>query len=794
MMKNALNQCGLASQQELICPVTGLRILSRPEWTQQRVSDTLVANFYVIGNFIIYSCPQGFADVNGVQRSLALNEEVARSVSGYNGQYIQIEDYAALDGLSQAARRYATDAMTNNSRILALIFCNLSPLFSIAVKIGSRFNTPGKPIHVTGHYRSAVKLALELSETFTHAPEAFVLGHRVCIDASMRTLSPIEVLSNDSWTIRTPTFSNKFVIIDGCILHSTAEGHIEPEHIPLLENNRRSCQAALPAGSGIEYIIVNASQINRGHRQVRIALLESLKKWNHRFPLKAYVLYGANTFTQTAAILSRPFLPFKVEIVPNLDQALHLIAQYRKQGPFSPGYALESVQPHDSNHRKIEQLLSFIGGIKWDEAGVDTPIEIAEEDPFYILFQSIKLIKDEIDDLFAERKRLEAKLLESQKMEAVGTLAGGIAHDFNNLLMGIQGRSSLLSVRLDPSHPHMEHISAIDGCVQSATHLTKQLLGFARGGKYEVRPIDINDLLCESATMFGRTKKEIHLHTKLQSPPPVVAADRSQIEQVLLNLYINAWQAMPDGGDLYLETGTITIDDAYYTPYQAKPGHYAKVSVTDTGTGMDASTRQRIFDPFFTTKKMGRGTGLGLASAYGIIKNHEGVITVYSEIGHGATFNIYLPLLDEAVSTEPPREKRLIKGSETILLVDDEKMITGVGKAMLEELGYRVFVAKSGEAAVDLVRQNEHEIGLMILDLIMPGMDGGKTFDCIREIRPSMPVILSSGYALNAQANAIMQRGCNGFIQKPFNIYELSEGVRNVLDQTIDSDPIDLPA
>jgi two-component system cell cycle sensor histidine kinase/response regulator CckA len=316
-------------------------------------------------------------------------------------------------------------------------------------------------------------------------------------------------------------------------------------------------------------------------------------------------------------------------------------------------------------------------------------------------------------------------------------------------------------------------------------------LGFARGGKYEVRPIDINELLGESATMFGRTKKEIHIHTKLHSPPPVVAADRGQIEQVLLNLYINAWQAMPNGGNLYLETGTMTIDDAYYTPYQVKPGHYAKVSVTDTGTGMDPSTRQRVFDPFFTTKKMGRGTGLGLASAYGIIKNHEGIITVYSQAGHGTTFNIYLPLLDETVSAEPTRQKRLFKGSETVLLVDDEEMVTGVGKAMLEALGYRVMVAKSGKQAVELVRRNDHEIGLMILDLIMPGMDGGKTFDCIHDIQPSMPVILSSGYAMNDQTDAIMQRGCNGFIQKPFNIYELSERVRNVLDQTTGSVPID---
>ena len=253
-----------------------------------------------------------------------------------------------------------------------------------------------------------------------------------------------------------------------------------------------------------------------------------------------------------------------------------------------------------------------------------------------------------------ENKRLEDQLHQSQKMEAIGTLAGGIAHDFNNLLMGIQGWVSLISIDLEPSHPHTEHIKAIEDSIRGGANLTSQLLGFARGGKYEERPIDINELLLESATMFGRTKKEIHIHTKLQNQSPVVAADRSQIEQVLLNLYINAWQAMPDGGELYLETKIVTLDDAFCKPYQVKPGDYAKVSVTDTGIGMDESIRQQIFDPFFTTKDKGRGTGLGLASAYGIIKNHAGIITVYSQVGQGTTFNIYLPI---------SRQKGISRGS-----------------------------------------------------------------------------------------------------------------------------------
>ncbi|MBW1865611.1 MAG: PAS domain S-box protein, partial [Deltaproteobacteria bacterium] len=385
-----------------------------------------------------------------------------------------------------------------------------------------------------------------------------------------------------------------------------------------------------------------------------------------------------------------------------------------------------------------------------------------------------------------ERTEMERMLQQSQKFEAIGTLAGGIAHDFNNLLMGIQGRASLMSVDLEPSHPHSEHINAIQDYIRSATDLTKQLLGFSRGGKYEVRPIDINELLLKSATMFGRTKKEIRIHTKLQNLPPVVAADQSQIEQVLLNLYVNAWQAMPDGGEIYLETKIVTLDDAYCESYQAKPGRYAKVAVTDTGIGMDESIRRRIFDPFFTTKEKGRGTGLGLASAYGIIKNHAGIITVYSEVGHGTTFNIYLPVSDKAVYRDVPTGSGLAKGSETVLMVDDEEMIVEVGQAMLEKLGYRVVVAKSGEHAVDTITKKGHGIDLVILDLIMPGIDGGKAFDLIREIYPEMPVMLSTGYSLNGQADGIMRRGCNEFIQKPFNISELSQKVRKILNEAKD--------
>lgn len=380
-----------------------------------------------------------------------------------------------------------------------------------------------------------------------------------------------------------------------------------------------------------------------------------------------------------------------------------------------------------------------------------------------------------------EKSILEQQLLQTQKFEAIGTLAGGIAHNFNNILMGIQGRTSLISLELEPSHPILEHVKSIDECIQSATGLTKQLLGFARGGKYEVKTININDLVLNSSTMFSRTRKEINVHTKIPQAQLLVNVDRGQIEQVLLNLYINAWQAMPGGGELYLETRAVSLDNNDCKPFHAKPGSYAKVSITDTGIGMDENTCRRIFDPFFTTKEKSRGTGLGLASAYGIIKNHGGIITVNSKRNHGTTFNIYLKISEKEIHPEIATAGAMVKGSGTILLVDDEDMIINVNQALLEKIGYQVIAAKSGEEAIEVVLRMGSGIDLVILDMIMPGMDGGKTFDRIREIHPQMPVLLSSGYAVNEQYSEILRRGCNGFIQKPFNIEKLSQKIRDIM-------------
>jgi len=381
----------------------------------------------------------------------------------------------------------------------------------------------------------------------------------------------------------------------------------------------------------------------------------------------------------------------------------------------------------------------------------------------------------------SEQKKLEAQIQQSQKMEAIGTLAGGIAHDYNNLLMGILGNVSLISLDFDSSHPYYKKLKNIEKYVRSGADLTKQLLGFAKGGKYEVKPVDINDLLEKSSEMFSRTRKEIRIHRKYQKDIWSVEVDLSQIEQVLLNLYVNAGQAMPGGGSLYLQTENVTLNENYVRHFSAKKGDYVKISVKDTGVGMDENTIKRIFDPFFTTKNRSRGTGLGLASAYGIIKNHGGIINAHSMIGQGSTFDVYLPASPKKIVQKEELNREALKGSETVLLIDDEDIIIDIGGQILERLGYRTLMARSGEEAIEIYQANKNEINIVILDMIMPDMGGGETYDRLKKINPEIKVLLSSGFSIDGQASEIINRGCNAFIQKPFNVEQLSRKIRGIL-------------
>jgi PAS domain S-box-containing protein len=386
-----------------------------------------------------------------------------------------------------------------------------------------------------------------------------------------------------------------------------------------------------------------------------------------------------------------------------------------------------------------------------------------------------------------DRKRLEDKLQQVQRLEAIGTLAGGIAHDFNNLLMGIQGNVDLLLISLDATDPRYENARSIERCVRSGANLTRQLLGYARGGKYFVKPIKLNDVVQTSSTLFGRTKKETKVICEYQEDIWTVAVDRSQIEQVLVNLYLNAWQAMGHKGTIHIKTENVVLDNDSVRPYGAVPGKYARVSVGDTGSGMDKETQKRVFEPFFTTKSMGKGTGMGLASAFGILKNHNGIIYFTSTLGKGTTFYICLPASDLPAESDTVADENVRPGSGTILVVDDESYILDACKAMLTKLGYNTILAHSGEEAVALSRRENGSIDLIILDMVMPGMDGLTAYERLKEINPEVKVILSSGYSLTGAVKEILDKGCDEYIQKPFSLSQLSLITRELLDKKADS-------
>jgi two-component system, cell cycle sensor histidine kinase and response regulator CckA len=381
-----------------------------------------------------------------------------------------------------------------------------------------------------------------------------------------------------------------------------------------------------------------------------------------------------------------------------------------------------------------------------------------------------------------EQKRLENQLVQAQKVESLGTLAGGIAHNFNNLLMGIQGNSSLMMLDMDERHPYHVRLKNIEKLVQSGAKLTYQLLGYARAGNYEIRPISLNQVVMETSDTFAMAKKEIRMHFDLHDDECGIIADHGQIEQVLLNLFVNAADAMPTGGDLYISTGYVNSREIKGKLYIPKPGDYILLNIRDTGIGIDESIINRIFDPFFTTKGLGRGTGLGLASVYGIVKAHGGYIDVESRKGEGTTFHVLLPKSNKGGVGGQKTQTGMVKGTGTILVADDEEMVLDIAIQYLEMLGYNVISAKSGTEATNIYKERLHDIDLVILDLIMPDMGGGEVYNILKALNPDVKVLLSSGYSVEGQASEILERGCNGFIQKPFDMEAISREIKRVLN------------
>lgn len=347
--------------------------------------------------------------------------------------------------------------------------------------------------------------------------------------------------------------------------------------------------------------------------------------------------------------------------------------------------------------------------------------------------------------------------------------------------MGIQGNVSIMLLDSHVEHSHYQRLKRIEEQIENGADLTRKLLGYARKGRYRIKPLDLNQLIRETSQAFGRTRKKIIIHMDLSAELFPVEVDQGQVEQALLNMYVNASDAMPKGGNLRLSTRNATEKDMKSDVYNPKAGDYVMLAIADTGAGMDKETCERIFEPFFTTKDMARGAGLGLASVYGIVKSHDGYIDVESEIGGGTVLKIYLPRTSKQPQARCPVAERADRPVKTVLVADDEELVRTVAKDLLEAMGYRVLTANDGEETIDLFKKRGHEIDVILLDMMMPRMGGSETFDRLKGMDPDVRVLLSSGYSLEGEAAEIMKRGCSGFIQKPFKLAELSNRLDTVM-------------
>ncbi|MCK5075044.1 MAG: response regulator, partial [Calditrichia bacterium] len=384
-----------------------------------------------------------------------------------------------------------------------------------------------------------------------------------------------------------------------------------------------------------------------------------------------------------------------------------------------------------------------------------------------------------------EEYRMQEQLKQSHKMESIGQLAGGVAHDFNNMLSGIMGAAELLSYKLsDADEKIKSYINLIMETSERASDLTNKLLAFSRKGKKESVPLDMNDTIQEVASILEHTiDKRIMLSQNLSSNEVIIEGDPSQVQNAILNLAVNARDAMPNGGEISFSSNIVSISEEFCreNSLDLNHGRYSEVVVSDTGIGMSEEIQKHIFEPFYTTKGKSKGTGLGLAAVYGTVKEHNGVIKVFSEIGKGTSFTLYLPLSSKGKKGKSEKEE-VLKGTGEILLVEDEEIIRHIAKDMLENMGYQVTIAKDGQEGIEIFSESYSDIDLVVLDLVMPRMDGATVFNALKRINPLVKVIIASGFSHKSKnATQLLAEGAIGFIQKPYREVTLSKAIYNAI-------------
>ncbi len=886
------------------CPVTGLTVERRAEWTDLEVDDGYVVSIELIGRHVILTSVTGLATLAGFEQVISLRNQIIADEIGDGAPFVLLLDYSRMSGSTPAARRRYLTEIRQQASLAGICFFSVPPLLRMSIRLGSQFLVRRTQVSIAGSYDEAMRWAvdrlrsagveLDVAAPAAEAPE---LGPQL-----------------ETGTIELDGYRVAYEVVDGDILHGSSIGFLGVREVERQLGIEDMILASIDRGGRLPIIIVDARNFDGISVAARRLYVTAVRNRQQRRPVAMYIFYGVKPSLRRAINVSRPFLPFRVRFARDRSTALAIGRRERATSEERGSGGFRSVFRKSSDRQPartpdIDELLRRITNIDWASDGpVEAGERIAADDPLAPVVDALALIKSDIDELLRARRRteealreseqryrsilgsivdgyyeidfdgrllfwndsllrifgfnrsdvdaiepkrlmddtnlatalntfqqvyttgqsatatdlemwrkdgtpiiieasislvldaedravgfrgiirditervrdaeekadLEAQLQRSQRMEAIGTLAGGIAHNFNNLLMGIQGNVSLLLQELPRDNPNRKRLTTMEALINGGSKLTSQLLGYARAGRVEVRVVDLNRLVLETAETFSLTRQEYRVHTRLSDRTLAIEVDPAQIEQALLNLLINAAEAMPRGGDVTITSRLIDHAELETPMVEIREGPVAVVAITDTGCGMDSETMEHIFEPFFTTKGMTGGTGLGLASAYGIARAHGGQIDVRSEVGQGSTFSLALPTAVREL--EPLTENRdaPVRGEGTVLIVEDDDAVLDACASMLSLLHYTPIPATNGAAAIELFRRHRDEINLVVLDLILGDMSGGEVFDRIRELDPDARVLLASGYSLNGEAAGILERGCDDFIQKPFTVEQLS--------------------
>jgi PAS domain S-box-containing protein len=761
MLRRPLDMAGSAASAPAVdAPtpvVSGGRAVSHPDWEVRQRGFGL--SWEVIDGHVMHGVASGTLRSEHIEEIFTILDRVVAHTRRHAPRPAIVVDITELEGVSVAGRRRFVDTLKEwrEKRSWSILaFYGANPRLKGALAIARPFLP--FPLTLTRDLESALALVPDspppepprpvLPDDGEERPRRSITATERHIDDVLRFLGNInwEKDGVEWWEDEVPRNHPLAPLFDAITLLKTDVDH-------LLRERR------------------NAEQALRESTDRYRTILENIADGYYEIDLDGRITFCNDAMLDILGLQRDELSLLRPRSLMDPDQADRILAAFKRV--YTTGRAATALDWElvrvDRRRIAVEVSISPIRG----EAG--EPIG----------FRGI--VRDVTERAAAERERarLEAQLRHAQRMEAVGTLAGGIAHNFNNLLMGIQGNVSLVRKDIDPRHPHHHRLETIEALVKGGSKLTNELLGFARAGRYEVRSIDLNELVRQTADTFGTTRREIRIHLDLSTDLLRVRADRGQLEQVLLNLFINAAEAMPTGGDLFIDTDATSHLALQDRPYVPRPGSYVELRVRDTGVGMNFETQRRIFEPFFTTKGMSGGTGLGLASVYGTVKAHGGYVDVSSSPGIGSTFTVYLPSTDEPVLSSEDTQGEIVLGRGTVLVVDDDEAVLEACASILAYLEYTPLRAATGRQAVEIFRQRHHDIDLVILDMILPDLNGGEVYDELKAMDPDVKVLLASGYSLGGAAQAILQRGCNDFIQKPFTIEQLSQKIGVVLAEPI---------